>query len=360
MSVTKERNKESIIKAKARIRNSGLDSVRVVAIAAVIMIHVSAGFVTGLESGSQGFFWGNIFDSLSRIGVPLFVMVSGALMLDENKEIPLRKLFFERIPKIIFLLGVWSLVYTLLYRVALPLYKGEPLSIKSIVGGFVFGHYHLWYLYMQIGLYMALPFLRCIVCKKNKNIVLLYIILSLFSKFSIPVINMIAQWQENAIYLVKLINKFKLGFFNEFISYYLIGWYIVHIGVAAKYRRVIAYLVSLLSVVVIIVYVYFSKDYSNAYKNSNILVFLYASGVFLLLNNITINSKAKKPMQMFSEYSFGMYVIHLIVLSAVRIIIPKMALTSYILTVFLTTFFLSFLAAYVLSKIPVLKYSVKM
>ena len=53
-------------------RNISLDLIRLVAIIAVIMIHVSANFVSNYEIGNIKFIWGNIFDSISRIGVPFF------------------------------------------------------------------------------------------------------------------------------------------------------------------------------------------------------------------------------------------------------------------------------------------------
>lgn len=54
-----------------------LDILRVIACVSVIMIHTSGGYVDENFNGLN-FYVGNIFDSLSRIVGPLFVMVSGA------------------------------------------------------------------------------------------------------------------------------------------------------------------------------------------------------------------------------------------------------------------------------------------
>ena len=67
-----------------------LDLLRVIAIAAVVMIHVSADYVI-YPCNTMDFTIGNIFDSISRLGVPLFLMVSGALILDENREFNCKK-----------------------------------------------------------------------------------------------------------------------------------------------------------------------------------------------------------------------------------------------------------------------------
>lgn len=80
-----------------------MDVLRVIACFAVIMIHSSSSYV--IENlGSLNFWIGNVSDSLARIGVPLFVMVSGALMLDEKYNFSAQKLI-EHIKKMIIFFG---------------------------------------------------------------------------------------------------------------------------------------------------------------------------------------------------------------------------------------------------------------
>ena len=78
------------MKHKQNQRKLYLDLLRIIAISAVVMIHVSASYVTNANS-LLDFTVGNIFDSVSRLGVPLFLMISGALILDENKEFNCKK-----------------------------------------------------------------------------------------------------------------------------------------------------------------------------------------------------------------------------------------------------------------------------
>ena len=75
-----------------KVRIYYLDVLRVIACLAVVMIHSSAGFVVK-NIGSVNFWIGNLFDSLSRIGVPIFIMIPGALMLDENYDFSFDKMF---------------------------------------------------------------------------------------------------------------------------------------------------------------------------------------------------------------------------------------------------------------------------
>lgn len=71
-----------------------LDILRVLACIAVIMIHASGDYVLD-NFGSSNFMIGNVLDSLSRIGVPIFVMISGSLLLDENHIVQKKNGFIE-------------------------------------------------------------------------------------------------------------------------------------------------------------------------------------------------------------------------------------------------------------------------
>ncbi len=62
-----------------------LDAARVISIFAVVFLHISASVVTEADFGSSTWWHGNFYDSLVRWCVPVFVMVSGALLLDERR-----------------------------------------------------------------------------------------------------------------------------------------------------------------------------------------------------------------------------------------------------------------------------------
>ena len=73
-------------------RELEFDILRILAILAVIMIHVSASYIINYQPNSIQFTLANILDSISRIGVPFFVLISGTFMLDENRELTINKL----------------------------------------------------------------------------------------------------------------------------------------------------------------------------------------------------------------------------------------------------------------------------
>jgi surface polysaccharide O-acyltransferase-like enzyme len=100
-----------------------------------------------------------IFDSLSRPGVPLFVMLTGWMLLaPDRKDEPIGKFFRRRLGRVILPLVTWSLVAWgwLAIRDHHPARWAE--FGRQFLNGPVF--YHLWYVYVLLGLYLAIPLLR--------------------------------------------------------------------------------------------------------------------------------------------------------------------------------------------------------
>lgn len=341
-------------------RNISLDVARIFGALAVIMIHTSGVFLVGYGEASTEFAVGNIFDSISRFGVPLFVMISGALMLDENKEISLHKLFDRNIKNIVLLLILWSAFYDIVYNIVFALWKEKELNVKNIIYSFIMGQTHMWYLYMLVGLYLITPFLRSFVRKENRKMVMLFIVISLLSQFTRPTLEKLTLIWEEFGYLSEFIDKFSLQFFCGYTAYYLMGWYIVHIGFEKK-RRYCIYLVGIISICVTILYVQITKNYNAAYSNVSILIFMYSIAIFLVLNNITIKNEEHNVILLLSNLSFGVYMFH----PFVKKIVGNAMINCRIPLLTLGVFFveicvISFGGCYIISKVPIIKKCIRM
>ena len=134
------------------------DRLRNLATVMVIGIHVAAPVAHGEGVDFNSSFWwaGNFWNSLTRPAVPLFVMLSGYLLL--GKDYPLPDFLKRRFSRVVIPAIFWMLIYCFYGFMA----KGSPATIgealKSIVTGPV--HYHLWFIYLIIGLYLVYPILR--------------------------------------------------------------------------------------------------------------------------------------------------------------------------------------------------------
>lgn len=148
-------------------RNDSLDVIRIAAVFAVVMTHCTAPFVTNFQPDTAEFLWGNLLDSISRAGVPLFLMISGALFLDERREITLKGIICKNIKNIAVITVVWAVLYSAVYNVVIPLTKGNAVHMETFIAGILNGYGHMWYLYMIMGIYVITPFLKKFVSKKT-------------------------------------------------------------------------------------------------------------------------------------------------------------------------------------------------
>jgi surface polysaccharide O-acyltransferase-like enzyme len=143
-------------------RMARLDAARWVAAVAVVMLHCAAQWVSDPGAyGSPDWVAANVYDSAARWCVPVFVMVSGALLLDPGKPMPARAFYARRAARICAPLVFWTLFY-LVWRSVLGWLDDGQIDISFWPTKVAQGqpYYHLWYLYMIVGLYLITPLVR--------------------------------------------------------------------------------------------------------------------------------------------------------------------------------------------------------
>lgn len=133
------------------------DRLRNVATVMVVAIHVAGSVAQGNTEYDTFFWWtGNFWDSLSRPSVPLFVMLSGFLLL--GKDYPLGDFLKRRFSRVVIPALFWMVVYNFYNYKA----TGSPATIGEALRRIAERpvHYHLWFIYLIVGLYLIYPILR--------------------------------------------------------------------------------------------------------------------------------------------------------------------------------------------------------
>ncbi len=351
-------------KEKSNNRIVYLEILRVIGCLAVIMIHTASRYVTK-DFGTFNFWVGNIFDGVARFGVPIFVMISGALMLSEDYNLTKEKLI-KHLKKMIIFFIFWSVIYCIFFRIIEPKYISHTaIKISNIVRYLVEGHYHLWYIYLVIGLYLITPLLKLWVNDKNKKYVEYFIILSLIFTFLIPELIRIG-----ANYFA-IFNKFKyvidknlqLTYVGGFSAYYILGWYLNKYDIKKKN---LIYILGLLSLVYTIIGTYIISITTHkpvqVYEYLSLNVLFPTLSIFLLIRNKYKNSKnANKQISSISKYSLGIYGVHIFIVYATYLTLNHYGITNAIIDipiVFIVTLLLSWLISFIFSKIPLLKSTV--
>ncbi|MBY0579457.1 MAG: acyltransferase family protein [Burkholderiales bacterium] len=146
------------------------DACRVLAIFGVVLIH-SCGAVFYNYGKIPNDYWlsANLLDSLVRVAVPLFVMISGSLLL-KSADIPSVSLMniSRRIGKVLLPLIVWSMFYLWWVDHNTPGKIINPVEwLQKFLSQPVM--YHLWFVHMIVGLYILLPVWQVIfkACEAN-------------------------------------------------------------------------------------------------------------------------------------------------------------------------------------------------
>lgn len=269
------------------------NGLRTLAIMAVVMIHVVANLMA--VEISKTWWLANIIDSLARWSVPVFVMVSGALLL--GKEEPLSIYFKKRASKIIIPFLFWTFFYELFkMRTQIDLFSIET-AIKNIYTGKAY--YHLWFLYMIVGIYFATPIFRAIA---HRTQILFYFIGVWF----------LLCLENTVFYFTSMHTGFKVGMFWGFAGYFLLGYLLAKIELSKKLTLSI-YAGGLLGIIITIFGTYWATSSKGAldiywfdYLAPNTV--LVSMTVFVIFKQMfNINTRF---IRSFAAASFGIYLIH--------------------------------------------------
>ena len=127
------------------------------------------------------------FALFGHIGIPLFIMISGAFFLDPGKNISTESMFKKYIPKAIWVFFCWSFFYALLeqsffsgVKAQGPIGAWHLLDMERLLKSVLLGHSHLWYMYTLIGLYLITPLLRIFTQNAKKILVDYFAFLCVF------------------------------------------------------------------------------------------------------------------------------------------------------------------------------------
>lgn len=292
-----------------------LDWLRFFSIFAVVVLHCAS--QNWYRTDVNGFEWQvfNFYDSLVRWAVPVFVMISGCLFL--NKDVDIRKLYGKYIFRLTVAFFIWSIFYA---------FFTPHNSIIQYFTILMKGKYHMWFIPMIIGLYVLLPMMRQIV--KNEEVMKYFLLCSFVFLSFIPTINklirdfgsedMIKGWDI----IHKTILSLRINSFFGMTAYFVLGYYLNSIDLNKK-KRVFIYCLGLLGSVLIIILqsvvaIKLQNRHANYYDAANIFVLSQCIAIFVFFKYTEFPKFANTLGEKLSQYSFGVYLVHVFVLEQLR------------------------------------------
>lgn len=331
------------------------DVLRIIAAIAVILIHISTQIFDECYPSSE---WEarNLYNSLARWAVPIFVMISGSLFLDSQRDISIKNLFAKNIKRIILIFFFWSFIYSV--------YDGFGKGLIILFGKIIYGPFHFWFLKLIIGLYVSVPILRAIVT--NKKLEEYFICLSLVTAFLVPMLFPLIGYISDVArdFAEKSYDEFGIKIALGHVGYFVMGHYISTYNIENKLVRSLMYILGILSVIFVVALTQLSSSIIGApcvllYDNINMFTLFETLSIFIVVKNMRILPQYHNYIINTSKLSLGIYIIHPLVMNLLNDMcgIDSAYLNPiyFIPILTLLVFIISLVASLLLIRIPGLK-----
>lgn len=301
-------NQTSITESQGR-REKYAEWLRIIAAFTVVFQHTVTSAWYDTPVSSPDFFVLNFLNSLSRFGVGVFIMISGAFMLSPKYAHPPKKILTYNLPKIIILIVTWGLAYGFLNVIC---QSGDWVDyVSTPITLFTQPATHLWFLYTLAGLYLITPALR--VFTKNASPRMVLYVIGLFFMFGLvlPTANhLLFKLAHFTIY-----KNIGIQGSTTFAGFYLSGFYIAHYGLGPKVRKILYSLAGISWFISFFYSTYFSiaRDAPNEYFFGNFrpMTFLIAAAIFCYFRTKYGNTTTDKAKLIaMSKCMLGVYLVH--------------------------------------------------
>ena len=332
-----------------------LDVVRTAAMLMVIGVHCIDPFYISptLESMPEYKFWASVYGSFLRPSVPLFVMMTGLLLLPV-REPSLGVFYRKRIYRVLFPFLIWSVLYNIF-----PYLTGVFGLPKEIIGtffcyvqgnesqalgdalkdiamipfNFSFKETHMWYIYLLIGLYLYMPFFSAWIEKADAKMKRTYLLIWGISLF----LPYLSAYVSHYLYGEATWNEFGLFYYFAGFSGYLLLGHCLKQGVQWSLGKTVLYSMILFAAGYWVTYTGFSAVAANpASTESDMeLFFTFCSpnvammtvAVFLLLQRVQVrNERVIRALASITKYGFGIYIVHYFFVGPAFLLIGELSL----------------------------------
>jgi surface polysaccharide O-acyltransferase-like enzyme len=295
-----------------------VDLIRTVAIVLVIMVHAAIEphpIVTVMDQAEVvRWFTVNTYDAFADASVPLFVMLSGALLLQPSKVEPIRVFLKKRALRLGLPFVFWGAAY-FLWRFFV---NGEALNVGSIVQGVLTGtYYHFWFLYMLAGLYLVTPVLRVVTAHADRRVLRYFLALVFFGTAVVPLLILVSGFTI----------ELKLFAVTGWIGYYVLGYYVL----SSRFRSSILYALYFLGFLGTVAGTYAASALVGGHTGlffldylSSAPVVLASAAFFLLLLKVSPTALAarfprgSKVLHFVGCSTLAIYLLHVMVLESLQ------------------------------------------
>lgn len=297
------------------------------AIVGVILLHAANDLTIQQMNQLEIIRWNtvDIYQTLGRAGVPLFVMLTGALLLQPSKLNESVRVFFKkRMARIALPFVFWVGAYFVWDFLVDHQINNQTITLYSVIQGILNGPYfHFWYLYMLIGLYLLTPILRVVIAHAERNLIKYLLVIWFLGAAIFPLLGLFGSYQLNSFVFT----------IPAYAGYLVLGVYLLNVKMQRSTLVVfmsIGFALTAIGTYAIAATIgggemYFFQEYLSP------TMILASVMLFLLLNTIqqpsnqaetspkvTCQSKGRKLLKVISENTLPIFLFHLIILDCLQ------------------------------------------
>lgn len=326
-----------------------MDVARVIAIVLVILTHANE------RAGSPCLEYKSIIYSIDRLGVPIFLMLSGGLMIPKCADCSVSdfyKKYKSRIIQFVLLLFFYALITNFvkilwvddktLVQTLKDFHKANGITSSS-VGAAI----QLWYMHVIIGFYIFLPFLSKLLSTLTTRSLFL-----LAGLCSLPLLHM------------NFFTKSTGAIAGGYLAYFVAGYLIIN-RLSFKWRKT-AIAICALVVVCSVLWAFLVDMRKDTFQNwihwysSSPSIYMGSLALFIMIREAFCNARPLKIVTTLSRHSFGIYLVHYLVLWCVVKFIPASKDSSSVMVwntiiYFVLTLSLSWLYTAIVIRMPFLR-----
>lgn len=300
-----------------------VDLIRTIAIVLVILLHAAIEPNPSINimspQGLQLWWASDVYNSIARICIPLFIMLTGALLLQPSKlNEPLRVFFKKRWARI----GIPVLFWGLAYFAWQFFVNKTALNADSILQGIFAGpYYHFWFIYLLVGLYLLAPILRVIVAHANWAIIKYFLLIWFVGTGIIPLFTLYGNISNQSFWFGQ-----SVFIMTGMVGYFILGAYVTKF----RLRSSVLVIILALSSIWTILGTYFvvgnlGEQYGQFFLDASSFSVIFASvALFVLLAAVpsqTMETKyprGNRVLKIISQNTLPIYLFHVMVLETLQ------------------------------------------
>ena len=289
------------------------DILRVIATIMVISIHTISVYQYNYIKPLQPlpYFIFGIFNSLNRMAVPAFFMLTGALTLRQTRKPITRESYTGFIKNIIYRLVIPFIVFSLAIYL---LTNQQPWSVTRFLALFL--NYpgvqkHMWFMYVIIMIYFFIPFLRRFVQSLSRHeLKLLICLIFIFSNVLSELFILSKHYHK------MMFDEIALPYIIAYTNLVLLGFYFMKYNISPGKRKLI-YILGIISLILLPIIQALTNNVDVAQDlitgRSVLPVFISLAGFVFIkyyFSKVKLPSYVTRIITRLSEISFYTYLIH--------------------------------------------------